>query len=480
MGSSAEGSSACDKSTRPSPSGATDDGRLLLSYYGDDFTGSTDSMEALVSAGIRTILFLESPPENLMQRNRFGPVQAIGVAGISRSLPPDQMASELSSVFRRMRHLKAPIVHYKVCSTFDSSPEIGSIGQAVEVGQSVFQSLFVPLVVGVPVLRRYCLFGNLFAALGDEIFRLDRHPTMNAHPITPMRESDLRVHLSFQTRKSVCLFDILALAGSPRDIDERFARLLRSNPEIVLFDVMDERQLIQIGRLIWAHRASASFVAGSSGVEYALASYWRESGLVPIAMPQFHLPGRVDQLVVLSGSCSHVTEEQIAWAVMHGFVGIPIDTIKLVDDESARRECQWAIQRGLDTLAEGRNVVFHLCLGPQDPRVDATNRRAGAAGRHARVVGEKLGDHLGFILAELLDRVPLRRVLVIGGDTSGRVARALGISALEMLAPTAPGAPLCRVYAEKPSLSRLEIVLKGGQVGRPDYFDNVLLGTSTP
>jgi uncharacterized protein YgbK (DUF1537 family) len=31
---------------------------LLLTYYGDDLTGSTDSMEALELGGIPTVLFL--------------------------------------------------------------------------------------------------------------------------------------------------------------------------------------------------------------------------------------------------------------------------------------------------------------------------------------------------------------------------------------------------------------------------------------
>ncbi|MBP9903617.1 MAG: hypothetical protein KBH45_19345, partial [Verrucomicrobia bacterium] len=29
---------------------------LLLAYYGDDFTGSTDVMESLARAGLRTVL----------------------------------------------------------------------------------------------------------------------------------------------------------------------------------------------------------------------------------------------------------------------------------------------------------------------------------------------------------------------------------------------------------------------------------------
>ena len=56
---------------------------LLLSYYGDDLTGSTDVMEALASRGVPTVLFTQSPtPE---QRARFGDVRAIGLAGSSRS-----------------------------------------------------------------------------------------------------------------------------------------------------------------------------------------------------------------------------------------------------------------------------------------------------------------------------------------------------------------------------------------------------------
>ena len=31
---------------------------LLLAYYGDDFTGSTDALEFLTLAGIKTVLFL--------------------------------------------------------------------------------------------------------------------------------------------------------------------------------------------------------------------------------------------------------------------------------------------------------------------------------------------------------------------------------------------------------------------------------------
>ena len=243
--------------------------QLLLAFYGDDFTGSNDAMESLARLGIRTILFVEPPgPEQL---RRFEGIQAVGVAGVSRSLPTAEMDAELLPVFKRFRELNAPVFHYKVCSTFDSSPEIGSIGHAIDLGQETFASPFVPLLVGVPELWRYCVFGNLFARSGPEsdVYRLDRHPTMRYHPTTPMTESDLRLHLSRQTAKKIGLFDILQVAAPKGEVEERFAELLGSSPEIVLFDVLYEEQLSIIGRLIWEHANQGDaplFVVGSSGM----------------------------------------------------------------------------------------------------------------------------------------------------------------------------------------------------------------------
>lgn len=77
--------------------------------------------------------------------------------------------------------LGTPVVHYKVCSTFDSSPTVGSIGRALEIGQRVMGSRWVPIVAGALAMARYTFFGHLFAANAGEAFRIDRHPTMSRH-----------------------------------------------------------------------------------------------------------------------------------------------------------------------------------------------------------------------------------------------------------------------------------------------------------
>jgi uncharacterized protein YgbK (DUF1537 family) len=70
----------------------------------------------------------------------------------------------------------------------------------------------------------------------------------------------------------------------------------------------------------------------------------------------------------------------------------------------------------------------------------------------------------------------MQRLVVCGGDTSTHVARAIGIVALEFLTPMAPGSPLCRARAAGRAIDGREIVFKGGQVGRDDFFLDVLAG----
>jgi uncharacterized protein YgbK (DUF1537 family) len=450
--------------------------RLLLTFYGDDFTGSTDVLEALARAGIRTALFLDAPRSEQLS-GRFADLEAVGVAGMGRSMTPGQMDSALPPVFERIGRLGANLFHYKTCSTFDSSPEVGSIGRAIDIGQRTFASPFVPLVVGAPVLRRYCLFGNLFATVGDETFRLDRHPTMRCHPVTPMGEADLRVHLARQTSKTTALMDILHLTGTPAEVDRRFEALLASRPDLVLFDVLDEPRLEEVGRLIWTRAVGDGqvFAVGSSGLEYALTAHWRSSFGRTGPQP-FESPGPVDAIAVVSGSCSPATRDQIRWAREHGFAIIEIASSSLVDPERADEERGEVVRGAMAALERGQSVVICTAVAPDDPRIAETLDLGNERGLPPHATRERIGDQLGRVLRELLDTTSIRRVVVAGGDTSGHVVRQVGIEVLEVLLPLTPGSPLCRATSRRSSVDGLEIVLKGGQIGRPNFFETVLRG----
>lgn len=440
---------------------------LLLTFYGDDFTGSADAMESLSLHGVRSVLFLSPPSVELLQ-TKFPDVEAVGVAGASRAMTPAQMEAELPAIFSALQQLNARLFHYKVCSTFDSSPQIGSIGKAYEIGHRVFHSPFVPLLVGAPVLKRYCVFGNLFATVGDETFRLDRHPTMARHAVTPMDEGDLRLHLAKQTDATMVLFDLLHLSGTTDEVNARFAALRNEKPGIVLFDTLDEARLTTAGRLIW--ESDVRFVIGSSGVGYALTSHWQRPR---VAYPS---AGAVEQVIVMVGSCSAATAAQIEWAEANGYAGLRLDAALLTDEMMAEAERARLRQAALEILNTGQSVVLYSARGPHDPVMQASNERLRQRGVQELTGRERLGQQQGILLRELLLASGVRRVCVAGGDTSSHAISQLGIYALELLTPMVPGQPLNRAHAEDDRLDGLEIALKGGQHGRANHFESIRRG----
>jgi uncharacterized protein YgbK (DUF1537 family) len=222
------------------------------------------------------------------------------------------------------------------------------------------------------------------------------------------------------------------------------------------------------------------YVVGSSGVEYALMAYGKDAGRV--IAPPTHPPIReVKQLLVVSGSCSPVTARQIDAGLESGFVETPIHADRLLDRETAREEIRRVTEEALTHLADGTSPILHLCRGSQDPRRERTLRRLTEMGYSELEIrlksGRILGPMLGTILKGVLHAAKgLERVAVTGGDTSYFVARELGIEALEMVAPVAPGSPLCRVHAPKTPPDGLEILFKGGQVGKVNLFETLRRG----
>lgn len=420
----------------------------LYAYYGDDFTGSTDVLEALALHCVPAVLFVGVPGQTGLKK--FAHCRAIGIAGESRSRNPQWMDRNLPGIFAAMRAFGAPINHYKVCSTFDSSPRIGSIGRAMELGIRSFRSRFVPVVVGAPRLGRAVVFGNLFAAAQGTMYRIDRHPSMRHHPATPMAEADLRLHLQKQTQMPIGLVDLSSFqAGKAK---EHLQAELKSGTKAIVFDAIDDAMLQETARLVSESALGRRvFAVGSSGLTTGLLLHWRSLQCIP-EPPSLGPPGAadriVDRLIVLSGSCSPVTAGQIRRAKQQGFAAYWLQGAQPWREE---------IRKALQPLSQGKSVVLYTALGPGSRK---------ERGRYGEAFGTAIGDSL----RELLTLSGVRRIVIAGGDTSTRVVKQLGLKALTFAAPLAPGAPLCRAYAPGSHLDGLELVLKGGQIGSEEFF----------
>lgn len=457
---------------------------LRLAFYGDDFTGSTDALEVLAFAGLRCALFLNPP--TAQELKSLGGYDAIGVAGDSRGMSPSEMDLELPAIFNALRALGATIVHYKVCSTFDSSPSVGSIGHAMDIARITFGHQVIPIVAGTPALARYCVFGNLFARSGTDglTYRIDRHPIMCVHPVTPMDEADLVSHLGRQTAIPIGKFTLPNFSLDREGLVGEYAAAMNSSAGALLIDSTQKTHLTEVGGLLLSQGKAQrpSFVVGSSGVEYALTQWWSEHGELPNQSSDFDSFEAATQVLAISGSASALSATQIETAISAGFADVAIDASALVDAARSEEAASELVETTIELLAQGKSVILHTARGPHDPRInaliDSLVDRGEGREQAMHSGGRLLAIRLGEIVQRVLIESPVQRLLLSGGDTSSQITRVLAPEALEIEARLSPGAPLCRVISDKPYLKGLQIALKGGQMGDASYFVRALQGTT--
>lgn len=433
--------------------------KILLAFYGDDFTGSTDALEFISKAGASTLLFTETPTKE--QLDNFPKLDAFGVAGKTRSLSSVEMEKILIPALKEMKSTGARHVHYKICSTFDSSPVVGSIGKAIDCGAEIFNNDVIPVIGGMPSLGRYCLFGNLYARMGigsnGHIYRLDRHPSMSKHPVTPMNEADLRIHLGKQTSRRIGLIDNVQQRKRKKEWLDNI-----TDEKVVLLDTMNENELLKIGEWLNTQQKKQGqlFSVGGSGIEMALGKCWNR---IEVLKPRtkWKKIHKATPLLVISGSCSPVTKNQIGYAVAEGFIEVPLEMEIFQGDSGDGFSVGADLNKILSALRQNKSVIIHT-----------GNIRDIEQPGSSRILGKALGS----IAKKVCEETKLKRVVIAGGDTSSYAARAMEIEAVEMIAPLVSGAPLCKAYSKNKSIDGLEVNFKGGQVGGEDYFGVMMRG----
>ena len=303
------------------------------------------------------------------------------------------------------------------------------------------------IVGGQPSLRRYCVFSNLFAAAGDgQIYRLDMHPTMANHPVTPMSEADLRQILVAQGLEPIGGIHLHTYNYGIASVRQAVESLHADN-KAVLFDVHHQSDLALIGQFMHEQRAEKILAVGPSSVAeaYLSGNLSRACTLSP------HRPSLPRKPVfILAGSRSQVTASQVEKA--QGFVKLYIHPADLEHDRGAMLTMMSA--RCLKQLGQGNHVLAIVSNDMKHSlsRVD-----------------------LAYFTADLISKIAFSgqvdRLGIAGGDTSSLALQRLGMKSLSYTADIEPGLCLCRLHStDKPAIDGLEIVLKGGQMGSSDLF----------
>ena len=426
-----------------------------LAYYGDDFTGATDALATATRAGLRSLLFFGVP--TAAQRERAGPLDCLGIAGATRAMAPQAMRETLQPVAQFLAALGPRVVHYKVCSTFDSAAQVGNIAVAMQVLGGALRQPWPMIIGGQPSLGRYCVYAQLYAAADGEVHRIDRHPTMSRHPVTPMHEADLRRHFAGLGAGRVGLVDCRSSAAGPDAVSARLQALRKEGADAVLFDVAEAAHLETIGAVLARAAAGEPLLAvGASSVIEALGAHWGDAAAAP---PDAWAPA-CGPVLLLAGSLSPMTARQVEAA--RSYQKIRLDPLRLAaGDEAYRDACAAELEQA---LRAGRHALAWID--------NAQGQRT--AGVHSQALARAGGR----LLDAVLRRVRVARLGVAGGDSSSLAMQALDAWGLSHLARIEPGVALCRLHSDAPALDGIEVMLKGGQMGSVELFERFLRGSA--
>ena len=412
---------------------------MLIGAIADDITGATDLCLSLAREGLRTVQIMGVP--GLLG---LPDADAIVIALKSRSVPAAQAVEMSVAAANLLRAGGAEQLLFKYCSTFDST-NAGNIGPVTEALLALTGSDLTIACPSFPAAGRTTYRGHLF--VGDAL--LSDSP-LKDHPLNPMHDANLVRVLTRQTALPVGLVTIDTIANGEAAVRQAFAVQQAAGKRILIVDTLQDADLRTIG----AACSDMLLVTGGSGIGLGLAANFVRAGKVVSRPPQTRMTAPNGRAVVLAGSCSVATRGQIAAAQAAGLPALALDVDALLNgQQTASSLADWAIVQPQDCIP--------LIYSSADPSA-------------LQAIQQRLGQHASGVLVEstlaevarLLQAAGFSRYLIAGGETSGAVVAALGVTMLEIGPEIAPGVPWTRSI----SGPDLVLALKSGNFGSDDFF----------
>jgi uncharacterized protein YgbK (DUF1537 family) len=406
---------------------------MLLGVIADDFTGASDVGNTLARGGMAVTQFVGVPA-----RDAGAGCEAGVVSLKTRTIAPAEAVAQSLTACDWLLAQGCRQILFKYCSTFDSTPA-GNIGPVAEAlldrlgGTAVVCPVF-------PATGRTLYQGHLF--VGD---RLLSETGMRDHPLTPMVDPDIRRWLRRQTQGEVGLVPFQTVQAGPAAIRAALDAEARAGRRLMVTDALTDADLRALGQAV----ATDRLVTGGSGIALGLPANFREAGL-PAAGPR-PFRGQSGPAVALSGSCSTQSLRQVAaHARAHPVLHLAPDAV-IAGTVTAEQAAAFALEH------RHRQPLI-------SSSADAVSVRA-AQEHHGREVLATALERLMGALSRQLVAAGVRRLVVGGGETSGAVVTALGITAFAIGPEIDPGIPALSVEG-----ADLALALKSGNFGGEDFY----------
>lgn len=327
---------------------------------------------------------------------------------------------------------------FKYCSTFDSTPDgnIGPVAQALAARLGAGPVIFCP---AFPAAGRTVYQGHLFVA-----DRLLNESGMEAHPLTPMTDPDLRRWLARQSTAGVGHVPAPVVWEGPDAVRAKLAAEASAGRPFVIADAIRDADLVTLGRAA----ADLPLITGGSGIALGLPENFRAQGLLAADRPVW--AGQAGRVAALSGSCSRATRAQVARHLADGNPGLEIAPESVLAGRVTPQDAaDWALAQN------GLPLVYSSADPAAVAAVQAQHGTGIVAARLDAFFAETAQPAGGGRCHPTADR---------GGETSGAVVEGLGVESLEIGPEIDPGVPAIRAGRN------LVLALKSGNFGAEDFF----------
>lgn len=411
---------------------------MLLGVIADDFTGATDIAGFLVENGMRTVQLNGIPKKNI-----HVDADAVVISLKSRSCPAEQAINQSLEALRWLQVQGCQQFYFKYCSTFDSTAQ-GNIGPVTDALLAELNETFTIVCPALPVNGRTVFNGYLFV-LGE----LLNESGMRHHPVTPMTDSSLVRLMNNQSQGECGLVNYQVIEQGVDAVVARFAQLQEEGKRYAVVDAINSTHLITLGQAV----KSLKLITGGSGLAAGIAQNWANKLADQSEAQSAGLPTKAPG-VVLSGSCSVMTNQQVAryQSVAPHFA---------VDVEACLRDKNYVQQAFIWVTAQLDSQYAPMVYATADPdKLKAIQTQYGAATSSEAV------EQFFSQLAHQLQEFGIKNFIVAGGETSGIVTQSLGVTGFHIGPQIAPGVPW--VQSIDGSLS---LALKSGNFGDERFFE---------
>ncbi len=414
---------------------------MRLGVIADDFTGAADIAGFLVNNGLFTVQLngvaaIPVPAE----------VQAVVISLKSRSCPAAEAVELSLGALRRLRELGCTQFFFKYCSTFDST-EKGNIGPVTDALLRELDENFTVICPALPVNGRTVYYGYLFVnnvPLNES--------GMRNHPLNPMRDANLMRLMDAQSSGKSGNVPYPVVQEGTKAVCAKLAALLKEGVSYAVLDALADRDLDVLAKAV----SGLKLITGGSGLGGALARMHAKSDQKIFCAKGLGLPSD-GRTVLLSGSCSEMTNRQVA-AYREQAPVLQVSVERCMENatayaEEVAAELAAAVVGTFPTLVSATVPPDQLAVIQQQFGMDASQAIENFFGHLAVCLRDAGFDH--FITA--------------GGETSSVITQALGVKGLYFGPQIAAVVPWVRAI-DVP----LSLALKSGNFGDERFFFTAL------